>query len=84
MFEVLAVLGLTIGAFIVPIVGPVIGLGFAWASPRWTRREKWVATVLTFLPLIALALGATVVMSRGPSTPVPAGPLPHHILGVLS
>jgi len=84
VFEVIAVLGLTVGTFIVPIIGPVVGLAFAWASPRWTRREKAVATVLTFLPVIALALGGALMVSRGPSTPVPVAPLSQHIVGGLS
>ncbi|MEO7351557.1 MAG: hypothetical protein ABIR34_06575 [Marmoricola sp.] len=83
-FEVLAVLGLTVGTVLIPIVGPVLGLGFAWASPQWTRREKWFATVLTFLPVIALVLGAGVAMNQGPSRPVSNAPLSHLIIGVLS
>ena len=66
LLEVLAVLGLTVGAFVIPIAGPIIGICLAWGSSRWTKREKIVATVLTFLPLIVLVLGALAVISGGP------------------
>jgi uncharacterized membrane protein len=72
--EILAVLGLTVGTFVLPIVGPVVGLVLAWASERWTSREKWVATVLTFLPVLVLSLGlvATVAVERdGTGQPQP-------------
>jgi uncharacterized membrane protein len=70
MVEIVAVLGLTVGTFVIPILGPVVGLCFAWASTRWTRREKAVATILTLLPALVLALGATVSTQNGPSRPV--------------
>ncbi len=43
--EIIAVLLLTIGSIVLPLVGPLVGLGFAWASPRWLHREKLLATV---------------------------------------
>jgi uncharacterized membrane protein len=72
--EIIAVLGLTVGTFVLPIIGPVVGLVFAWASERWTSREKWVATALTVLPVIVLAIGAlslVSVRSDGTDQPVP-------------
>jgi len=84
--EVITVLALTAGAFIVPVVGPLVGICFAWASARWTRREKVVATVLTLLPLVALSLGAVASMSTGaeprPVAPVTSARSP--VQGVLS
>ena len=56
--EVAAVLLLTVGLFVVPVVGPLVGIVLAWLSPRWTRREKVVASVWTLLPLLVLALAA--------------------------
>lgn len=84
--EVIAVLALTAGAFIVPVVGPLVGICFAWASPRWTRREKAVATILALLPLVALSLGAVASMSAGadPRTAAPATSVPVSVQGVLS
>ncbi len=61
--EILAVLGLTVGAFLLPVVGPLVGLVLAWVSVRWTRSEKVVATVLTLLPVLVLALGALSLMT---------------------
>jgi hypothetical protein len=52
--EVMAVVCLTLGTFMIPVLGPVVGLVLAWASPRWTRTEKLIATVLTALPVVAL------------------------------
>jgi hypothetical protein len=57
--EIAAVVLLCIGGFIVPFVGPIVGLILAWISPAWSTAEKWVATglalVLTMvLPLFAL------------------------------
>lgn len=84
--EVIAVLALTAGAFIVPVVGPLVGICFAWASTRWTRREKTVATVLTLLPLVVLSLGAVASMSAGadPRTAAPTTSVPSPVQGVLS
>jgi hypothetical protein len=54
--EVAAVLVLGLGSFVVPFVGPLVGLALVWASPRWTRRQKTVATVLTVVPVLLLAV----------------------------
>ncbi len=58
--EIVALLLLTIGAVLLPFVGPLIGLGFVWLSAQWTRRQKTVATaiVLTLLVLPILLLFA--------------------------
>ena len=78
--EILAVLALTVGAFVVPILGPLVGAALAWGSSQWTRAEKWIATALAVLPIVVLALGAAVAvgMSR-PSDdiePAPMEPVP--------
>ena len=56
--EIIAVLLLTLGAVFLPFFGPILGLVFAWASTRWTRREKLIATtivaVLFVLPILGL------------------------------
>ena len=58
--EVVAVVGLTIGAVVVPVVGPLVGLVCAWASASWTRKEKIVATAWTALaPVLIVLLGAS-------------------------
>ena len=56
--EIIAVLLLTLGAVFLPFFGPILGLVFVWASVRWTRREKLIATfivtVLFVLPILGL------------------------------
>lgn len=56
--EIAALLMLTVGAVLVPFVGPSLGLVFVWLSARWTQRQKLVATaiVLTLLVLPVLLL----------------------------
>ncbi|MEP6760533.1 MAG: hypothetical protein ABJA93_04125 [Sporichthyaceae bacterium] len=72
--EIVAVLALTLGTFVVPIIGPIVGIVLVWASTRWTHREKTVATILTVLPVIVLAVGAiglVSVRSSGSDQPLP-------------
>ena len=56
--EIAAVLLLTLGAVLLPIIGPLLGLIFVWASTQWTTRQKAIATaivvVLAMLPIILL------------------------------
>jgi uncharacterized membrane protein len=74
--ELVAVLALTVGALVLPVVGPLAGIVLVWVSTRWTRREKGIATVLTALPVLTIALGAAMLIAVGgsgePSNPVPA------------
>jgi hypothetical protein len=56
--EVIAILLLTLGSVILPIVGPLLGLIFVWASNLWTTKQKLIATaivvVLVLLPILLL------------------------------
>ncbi len=74
--EVIAVLALTVGTFVLPVVGPRVGIVLVWGSTRWTRHEKWIATALTALPVVVLALVAAMLIAvggdSGPGSPVPA------------
>jgi hypothetical protein len=54
--EIIAVLLLTVGAVILPFAGPLIGLGFAWASSQWTTREKGIATVIVLMMFVLVLL----------------------------
>jgi hypothetical protein len=75
--EILAVLGLTVGTFLLPVAGPAVGIVLVWVSARWTRREKTVATMLTVLPVLVITLGLAMFMTTGSSSdqnPVP-GPV---------
>ena len=83
--EIIAVLGLTAGTVLIPLIGPVIGLCFVWASTQWTRREKVVATALGLLPVLALVMGFAVVAGGASRTRRrPRTPVPQHIVGALS
>lgn len=59
--ELAAILFLTVGAVLLPVIGPLIGIVLAWASAQWTTRQKSIATlivlVLLVLPVVLL-LGA--------------------------
>lgn len=46
--EIIAVILLIAGPFIIPVIGPLAGLVCAWLSPAWTRGEKLIATALGF------------------------------------
>ena len=50
--EVAAVLLVGLGSFLVPVAGTVAGLVCLFLSPRWTPREKTVATLLTAVPAL--------------------------------
>lgn len=56
--EIAAILLLTVGAIFLPIIGPLLGLIFVWASTQWTTRQKSIATaivvILAMLPIILL------------------------------
>lgn len=56
--ETVAVLLLTVGAVLLPFVGPLLGLVFVWLSARWTRPLKSLLTVvalaLLVLPVVVL------------------------------
>jgi hypothetical protein len=56
--ETIALVLLTVGALVLPFVGPLLGLVFVWASARWTTVQKRTATmiviVLLVLPVVIL------------------------------
>ena len=49
--EIAGVLVLGLGGLVLPVVGPLVGLGLVLSSPRWTRTHKLVAAGLCVLPL---------------------------------
>jgi hypothetical protein len=74
--EIAAILLLTLGAVFLPIVGPLLGLIFVWASTQWTTRQKSIATaivvVLAILPIIlVLGVGAGAAITSGQLQPTP-------------
>jgi len=56
--EIVALLLLTVGALLLPLIGPLIGLVFVWASGQWTTRNKLIGTAIVavfyLLPVILL------------------------------
>lgn len=48
--EIAAVVLLGLGSFVLPLVGPLVGLVLVFSSQRWSGREKGIATALTLLP----------------------------------
>jgi hypothetical protein len=53
--EILAVVLLSVGSFLLPVVGPVAGVVFVWVSGQWTRQQKVIGSGLGLLPA-ALAI----------------------------
>jgi hypothetical protein len=64
--ELAAVLGLTVGTVLIPVVGPLTGVVLAAGSGRWTRRRKILAAAVAIGPALAVAvlLLAGVVLPR--------------------
>lgn len=58
--ELAAVLLLTVGGIVVPLVGWLIGVFLLWMSSWWTTREKWLGTLVWpggwFALLMAISL----------------------------
>jgi uncharacterized membrane protein len=56
--EIIAILLLTVGSVLLPVIGPLLGLIFVWASAVWTTRHKLIATgivvILALLPILLL------------------------------
>lgn len=44
--EIVAVLMLSAGSLLIPLIGWLIGLALLWGSAAWTQRDKWVGTLL--------------------------------------
>lgn len=70
--EILAVLFLLVGGFVIPIIGPLVGLVLAWFSSQWTRREKVIATVIA-----TAIVGGTALMIGLPAIDLSTGPITH-------
>jgi len=56
--EIIALLLLTVGAILLPLIGPLIGLVFVWGSSQWTTRNKLIGTAIVvvfyLLPIVLL------------------------------
>jgi hypothetical protein len=55
--EIAAILLLTVGAFLLPLIGPLIGLVFVWLSSAWSMRVKVVVTAIVVAVIVIPILG---------------------------
>jgi len=55
--EICAVLLLSVGSFVLPVIGPIIGVVLVWVSAQWSRAQKLVGTGLGLLPVLLIPLG---------------------------
>jgi len=69
--EIIAVAALTVGTFLLPIIGPLIGIVCSWLSPRWTRGEKTIASVLAVIPVVVVSLAVLSLIAFSASTSEP-------------
>ncbi|MBP2367493.1 HAAS signaling domain-containing protein [Pseudonocardia parietis] len=67
--DVIAVLLLLLGGFVVPVLGWVAGVVMLWGSPRWSERDKWLGTLawpgVIAGGVVAFAVGGPVVLVAG-------------------
>jgi hypothetical protein len=82
--EIIAVIGLTAGTFLVPFVGPIVGLIMAWVSDKWSRKEKVIATVLTVAPVFVLAVGLVGLFAASSGSGSSGGSAPDPIVSSQS
>jgi uncharacterized membrane protein len=55
--EVVALLLLSVGAVLLPFVGPLLGLVLVWLSNAWSQRQKVVASAIILILLAIPVLG---------------------------
>ena len=77
--EIVAALLLTAGMILLPVVGPLLGVGLAWLSSYWTTREKIVVTAVVLVLLVVPMLGLLTAdggsdVTSGTSEPVQTRP----------
>lgn len=74
--EIIALLLLTLGAVVLPVIGPLVGLAFVWASAQWTSRQKLIATlIVAVLLILPVALLFSVTTNSGTTGPVEVSPI---------
>jgi uncharacterized membrane protein len=65
--EIGALLLLTVGSFLLPVIGWVAGILLLWTSQCWNRRDKIIGTVLTPGGMLLVFLGAALITATGGS-----------------
>jgi thiol:disulfide interchange protein len=68
--EILAILFLTIGAFLLPVLGPLVGVVFTSGSSQWSTRAKVGVTILVVviglgIPILGLVAFTTAAGAAG-------------------
>ena len=75
--EIVALLLLTVGAVLLPFVGPPLGLVVSWMSAQWARRQKLLATVIVLallvVPVVSLRSGQAGTFADAVSLLIPLG-----------
>ena len=74
--EIFALLLMTIGSFLFPVIGWIIGIALLWGSSAWSRRDKWVGTLLFpggFGAALLILAGSTYVCFDGDAGEVCTG-----------
>ena len=68
-FDVVAVLLLLLGGFVVPVLGWIAGVMMLWSSPRWPEGDKWLGTLVwpgvIVMGVAAFVAGGQVVLGAG-------------------
>jgi HAAS len=62
-----------LAALIVPVIGWLIGAVLVFASRIWSRRDKLIAAVLLFLPIVVLSLSFVAARPSGNEDSTPPG-----------
>ena len=65
VLEIIALLLLSVGSLVVPIVGWLAGVVLLWLSPLWTGKDKLIGT---FLPPGGVGVLPLIVLYGGPGT----------------
>lgn len=82
VYDVLTVLTLLLGGFLVPVVGWLAGVVLLWASPRWTAAQKWLGTVIwPAIVAVPAAVGLALAATTGQAA---AGVVGAAVTGVIA
>jgi heme/copper-type cytochrome/quinol oxidase subunit 2 len=69
-YDVVTVLVLMLGGFVVPVVGWLAGVVMLWASRRWSVADKWLGTVVwpavVVVPAVTFCAVAAATQDAGP------------------
>jgi hypothetical protein len=63
--EVAALLLITVGAFALPIIGPIVGILLVWASRVFTRGQKLILTAVVGVVFVLPIVGLVAVRGGG-------------------